>query len=725
MSFNFLYAVVLLFAVLALLCAWGWWREYVRSSRRRLRRESFSSAELNEFSNASHIITDCMLQMVTGDDYEKMADFIISTIGSSIGADRCAIFHATPDGNFDCGKMVWHAPGVKPFDNRLVHISSHSFRHWLEQLEHSHYIFCESPADTSGLSTEAKSLLTGQGLQSVIWCGIYSHGSLTGFLCIGFLRRRIAFSPTLIRMAQGACTMLALASELSRRLDSLNASHAIQKCILETLPIPLMLVDSDYNIIHTGRALNEIAGLDASRLHGNICLSGFCGMFQPDAECPVMQTFQDGLPHAAERRIAGREFQLKTAPYMANGRLAGVFICFIDVTESNTCRRLLEKAAVDAETAARAKSDFLATMSHELRTPLNAIIGFADLLRLDHSDPAVLDEALTSINVAGNALLELINDILDLSKIEAGRMVIIPVRMRLETLLDELHRLFRLKLAEKQLDFKLPELSGMPVLKIDRIRLRQILLNLIGNAVKFTESGSIAVEAEFTPVDENSGTLILRVRDSGVGITPDYAKTIFEPFVQDVSTNRRQVGTGLGLAICRRLATQMGGELTCVSTPGCGSCFSLSLEHVGYDRQPLDIAPEEPAAAAPLSGRVLIVDDVDLNRKVLSAAAKKLGLTTCSAASGGEALELMENFMPDLVLTDVAMPEMDGAELAGRIHSDRRFSGVSVIAVSAEPVAADETGKCAFDDFLLKPVTIKELDALFRRRLGAGIAGGC
>lgn len=379
-------------------------------------------------------------------------------------------------------------------------------------------------------------------------------------------------------------------------------------------------------------------------------------------------------------------------------------------------RAQLTRALVDAQNASKAKSFFLATMSHELRTPLNAVIGFSELLRNSTLPPEEQQDYLASINLAGNALLSLINDILDLSKIEADQLEIVAQPTDVAALAEEMQAIFRQKAQEKSLELKLVIPQELPMLELDCPRLRQILLNLIGNAIKFTPQGSVTVSADFQPAGPERGVLQLCVSDTGIGITQESQATIFDPFVQQdaVRDTHTYHGTGLGLAICRRLTDKMGGTIQLESELNRGSRFTVRLDGVPYAAPPsrTETAQQQKDAFFSPDCRVLLVDDVPMNLKVLQAMLRKLKVESVCAASGEEALEILAQDREfQFVLTDLWMPGMSGEELARKIHETPAIAHLPVIAVTADSqISDDQSGK--FQGVLLKPVSLEALQLI-------------
>lgn len=351
----------------------------------------------------------------------------------------------------------------------------------------------------------------------------------------------------------------------------------------------------------------------------------------------------------------------------------------------------------------KARHDAFTTVSHDIRTPLNAIIGLAELLQQEPSE----DERRRmqrAILTSSRTLMQLVNDVLDLAKLEAGKLDILPQDTDLNGLVASVLQLFADQAKEKGVALVNDAPAGL-VLLVDPQRIRQILLNLVSNAIKFTDRGEIRVKAVY-----EEGRLHLAVSDTGCGISSDDQCKLANPYVQ-VGRQKGRVGTGLGLSICKRLAMLMGGRLTLVSESGRGSTFTVT---VPCARGALDPPVEKPKESvfAKAARRILMVDDAPLNLKVMSAMLKKLGQTDITLASDGdEALALLQADPArfDLVLTDLQMPKMDGDELLRAIRADARLASLPVHVITADIQARTEYDGAGFASIIIKPLTIGKL----------------
>lgn len=383
--------------------------------------------------------------------------------------------------------------------------------------------------------------------------------------------------------------------------------------------------------------------------------------------------------------------------------------------EMRNLNRQLEESVTLAEAANRAKSTFLSTMSHEIRTPLNAILGYAQLMLRDASLGADTKANLKIIDRSGQHLLTLINEVLDLSKIEAGHMELSPVTFSLFRLLQDLAAMFRLKAEAKALSFEmLVRGEQITYVVADEGKLRQTLINLLGNAIKFTERGEIKLQVELELRDANLW-LAARVEDTGPGMSLEEQHKLFEPFSQTAYGATHNEGTGLGLVISRRYARLMGGDLTLTSSPGKGSIFLLELP-IDLGDSAVAIRLEMPRLVIGLRAgtqvpRILVVDDQLENRDWLIKLLVFLGFECRGAENGAVALQSWQEWNPQLILMDVHMPVMDGLEATRLIKDQARGAATKIMVLTASALDSERriVSESGADDFLSKPCRVDEL----------------
>ncbi len=376
----------------------------------------------------------------------------------------------------------------------------------------------------------------------------------------------------------------------------------------------------------------------------------------------------------------------------------------------------LEDALERAHAAEKARNMFFSIVSHDIRTPLNAILGYSELLQFGIEDKAEREEALKAIRSSGTTLLQLVNDVLDLSKIDSGELVLKPRPVRLAELVDEVFASFRMTAAKKGIAFE--NITGsVPTVLLDGHRFRQILFNLVGNAVKFTDSGKVSVAASYT-----ASSFEVFVSDTGCGIPSGLLDRIFDPFVQAQDPSHsadRAGGTGLGLSICRRLVEAMGGELDVQSKLGKGSTFMVRIPGVVAVEPASAGEPKTAAVPKHLPNRVLVVDDSSVNRDVLTQLLAHAGVgEIVQAGDGVEALATLDEALADghefdFVLTDLWMPNKNGIELVQALRADARFCRIPVFAVTADAEFVRDERSAIFDGILLKPITYDRLMEVF------------
>ncbi len=512
-------------------------------------------------------------------------------------------------------------------------------------------------------------------------------------------------------------------TETEEKALSAAQEHALLRATLENMSQGVAMYDANHRLVTWNERFrtylempDEFLGTDRT-FSDYIRYLGERGEFgDADIETELQRRLAVlETSHSFERvRPDGMVLEVRRDPVPGGGFIA----IYTDITERKQAELAIRKAKEDAESASKVKSAFLANMSHELRTPLNAIIGYSELLAedaADRSDSAALAD-LEKIAAAGRHLLGLINEILDLSKIEAGKMELYIEKVALRTAIDEVKSLVT-PLIEKNgntLVIECPDDIGS--LRTDLTKLKQCLINLLSNAAKFTKGGAVTLRVSRVDSDDGFPHVVFAVQDSGIGMTEEQIGRLFQAFTQaDSSTTRNFGGTGLGLTITRHFITMLGGSIEVTSTPGQGSTFTIDLpDRAGISPKDDDVIDVDDGMRAASAVTVLIVDDDDAVHDVLSATLGREGYLLLHARDGAEALTIMRRTPPDVVTLDVQMPKVDGWSVLGIMKSDPELQNIPVVMLTI--VDDRNLGfSLGASEFMTKPIDRARLTALVRK----------
>ncbi|MBB4867999.1 two-component system sensor histidine kinase EvgS [Pseudomonas nitritireducens] len=515
--------------------------------------------------------------------------------------------------------------------------------------------------------------------------------------------------------------------KVRRRQDSekeLNYRLEFKRALIDGIPQPVAVRDRDGRLVTCNIGFLKEAGMPREAVIGTRVHD--CAWLTPrdaqELEQIHLQAMGQDVKVASDLvlRIRGevREIHYWATPYRGpGGEVSGVVSGWIDVTERERLHHQLEAAKELAEAANRAKSTFLATMSHEIRTPMNAVIGMLELALTRANQGHWEREPVEVAYDSARSLLTLIGDILDVAKIESGRLSLLPERAHLRELVESVARVFDGLARQKALELKLEiEAEAACDVLIDPLRFKQILSNLVSNAIKFTDVGQVRIRVSGERVDGERLALEVSVKDSGIGISEDDQRQLFEPFSQVAqSSNTGRGGTGLGLTICRKLAEMMGGAVRMESQPGQGTTVTVKLL-----LQTLEGLPDFPEVQAPVpspsarSLKVLVVDDHVANRLLLSQQLEHLGHRVEVASDGVQAVQLWHPGDFDLVITDCNMPVLNGYGLARKIRELEEEMDVEPCVIfgftaNAQPDEVDNCRRAGMNDCLFKPIGLENL----------------
>ena len=656
------------------------------------------------------IVNRCMSQMISEEDFDANICSILEILATQTNSDRAYFGRYTRDMDDYYISHEWLAEGVSSLREIRDPRFKGQFMKWLDVFSANRLL--EIPCIQS---SEYAEVLREPGCRTLLCAPVFADGGLIGVIGLGYIRKEYDITEQNENMIRSVSNLVSLAWQRNQRKRELQVAIRDREAVFCNVSVPIMLFDHAGALCRVNPALCEIAGKSETEILASPFRPVFCGDSEPHDRRLAEEALKFGTPRSAEAKVGGRDYMISAEPVRdADGAICNVIETAIDITEINEGKRRIEEAMEAAQSANKAKSYFLATMSHELRTPLNAVIGFSELLQGADVSKKDLEDYLKSINFAGNALLGLINDVLDLSRIEANQMKIVPEPTDFGALLEEMRAIFRQRVAAKGIEMRLDCPGDLPSLFLDSLRLRQVLLNIMGNAVKFTDAGRISVRAAFRPHGARTGTLEVCVSDTGIGISPQFLKSIFDPFTRQDSIRGNHVyeGSGLGLAVSKRLISQMDGVLSVKSEPGVGSEFSIVLSGVEFAASPArDASPSGPfEIPESIRGlRILAVDDVPLNLKVLSSMLSRMNVECRTAVSGAEALRILKAETFDLVLSDMWMPEMNGMELAEAVRKLSGCGGLPVVAVTADTDACNSFDMSAFSAILLKPLTMRKV----------------
>ena len=669
---------------------------------------------LNNYVENEKIVNACLSQIVLEDDFDKNVDEILRIIATHLNSDRVYFGAFEDDGKNYHFSHEWLNKGVvslKTIKDCRFHAQ---FLKWYDKFHNDELLtIVDIP------NSPYSEILREPGCKTLICTPVWVEKKLFGILGVGFIREGRNISELDKNIMRSAARIVALSKEHQMQRAALDSLDRQNRIILTTIPVPVCLFDNKGKLIRSNPAAAALSGSTPADMLTRPCYASLCRENGIPDYCPVHNALKTGAPSTHEIETYGRDCLVTATPIRdREGNITHVLESAIDMTKNNEAKKKLEDAMKAAQAADHAKSYFLATMSHELRTPLNAVIGFSELLKSANLEKQEQDEALDAIHEAGSSLLELINDVLDLSKLEADKMDITPELLNIKAFLESISKIFIPSAKSKNLSFRQEISPDMPEqVRFDRKRLRQVIVNILGNAFKFTREGEVVLTADFKRASKEQGELILSISDTGPGMSQENIHELFIPFKQH---HLRDIeGTGLGLVISHRLVEKMNGTIEVESELGKGTVFRVhlcSMEYHSEETEQNEKNAEKEAAHAAQSERILIIDDVEMNLRILDAMLKRIGVKTVKALSAAAALEILRKEHPALIMTDLWMPNMSGIELAEHLVKDPEFAKIPIIAVTAD-VQISQENRDLFTEILFKPLTLDALKEALDRTL--------
>ena len=686
------------------------------------------------------------------EDSDKAIQKALASLGDFTRSDRVYVF----DYDFVAGTctntMEWCAVGIEPQIEVLQDVPLTGLDEWVYAHQSGREMIVESVPDLpeGGL----REVLMPQGIQSVISLPLMRGDECIGFVGFDAVRNRRRYDKNVRRLLGMFAQILVNIGERRRMDQQLVEQEAHFRSIFQRTNAGMAFADADGYLQEVNQSFASLLDHAPEELLG-LPMRRFTHADDHEREHALVARIAHGDidEYRLEKRFVrrtGETFWADTAVTVlrdANRRVRHYVALVVDIDERKRAEAAMQRAQQQAEAANLAKSRFLATMSHEIRTPMNAILGNAQLMLMERSDAEQQREYARTILTTGTTLMALLNDILDLSKIEADQLSIEAMDCDVPALLREVGALFEQGARNKHLDYAVHWHGNGRCYRTDPTRLRQILSNLIANAVKFTERGSIRIEGrqhhaptEAVDTAQTDADCMLEffITDTGIGIAEADQQRLFQPFTQvDASTTRKYGGTGLGLSIVQRLVRRLGGDIRLESEPGTGTRIHVTVraaplatcQACGKGLTPehglaAPAAPEDSnALTAARPPRVLIVEDISSNAKVVS---KLLSLSGCESEcvdNGRKALERLDELPGfDLVLMDCHMPVMDGYEATRELRSREAREGLPHLPVVALTASALEENRqrclaAGMDDFLTKPVDFPVLHTMLKRLL--------
>lgn len=651
-------------------------------------------------------------------DFEINITKVLEIIGKSTNVGRVYIFEDSPEGKNTKNTYEWCGDGIKPLINEKVYLEYNNIPSWQELIQEDNIIIS---SNIKYLPSDLNDFLSGRNVKAILAIPLYFSEKMAGFIGIDECRENREWSKHDLELLKSVAGIISNAYQRRNIEQSLKESEQTTKAVINSIPDLLFHFNKDGILLDYKGAQEEHLPIPADKvLYKNIrkvipgefteLVMGAIDSCIVKGECII----EYQLPFNKELKdFEGRFEKINDNEVIALIR---------DMSERKSYEKELKEAKEKAIEANKAKSEFLANMSHEIRTPMNAILGLTESLITKINTPAHRGH-LRTIHSSGEILMSLINDILDLSKIEANKLELNLEPAEIRTIIQEIKQIFGQKANEKGLIIDVEVDKNIPhMLVLDEVRLRQILLNLVGNAIKFTEEGYIKLTAVGN-VSKDNKTLNLQIsiEDTGIGIPADQQNAIFSAFKQQKGQSTRKYGgTGLGLAICKRLTEKMDGKIELTSSQGKGSVFNIILPKVKISDDGLAKLDEEDMEYLNVEFQqctIMIVDDIKSNIETVKSLISG-DVSFIEAGNGKEAIEKIKERIPDLIILDMRMPVMDGIQTSKYIRNNLKLKDIPIIAFTASVLDFDnKISRKYFSGFLPKPVKKSQIFSELKRFL--------
>lgn len=658
------------------------------------------------------LLSNVAVELNTLSSFDEKVNNALKIIGEHLGISRLYIFENNSDISATSNTFEWCGEGVSPQIEELQDIPyNEAIPSWKHMLMNDGIVYSEN---IYNLPDDVVAVLEPQGIKSIVVLPITVDNSFFGFIGFDECVQNRHWEQSELELLRTLSNIISNAYERKRIEENLQKSEQENKAIIDAIPDFIFIHDKENRAKTLKRSSVQelpfhLYNDPVGKLPSELFNPEFARQFESALnECRSDQTFQFDYQYEIDGLM--RDFEAR----MIHIKNDEVITIIRDVTSIKENEKQLKIAKEEAEQMSKAKSEFLANVSHEIRTPMNAILGFSEIL-LDKIENPKHKEQIKAIISSGRTLLSLINDILDLSKIEAGRLDFEFEPMNFNQKITEIHQLFSPKVQQKQLALEIITSPDIPdFIFMDEVRFHQILFNIVGNAIKFTDRGYVKIESKVFRQNNNKFDLSIEIEDSGIGIPNDQLDKIFDVFTQQSGqSNRSFEGTGLGLAITRKLLEKMKGEISVKSKVGKGSTFTILFHNIeeaeGINK------PDKPSDTADKNlifdnCTILIVDDIDFNIQVTRQLLEYEGLSFMESNSGEKAIEMLEFEKPDLIFMDIRMHGMSGISATEIIKNRPEWKDIPVVALTASALQHDEQQiKKMFDGYIRKPASKKDL----------------